>query len=98
MEMFNMAGPLLYPTLACTWCCAQALSDPATLNRLRPPGCESHPIVLDPCNLHVNVAAATPLPSLQALSILAERDLGVRTCRVPHRPAHCRACSGSRRS
>ena len=53
----------------------QELADPAALHRLRPPGCESHPIVLDPCNLHVNVAAATPLPSLQALSEAAERDL-----------------------
>ena len=31
--------------------------------------------MLDPCDFHVNVAAAAPLPSLQALSEAAERDL-----------------------
>ena len=45
------------------------------MRRLRPPGCESHPIVLDPCNLRVNVAAAIPMSSLEALGMRAERDL-----------------------
>ena len=48
----------------------QALSD----HLLRPPGCESHPIVLDPHSLLASMAAAAPLHT-QTRSKVAKRDM-----------------------
>ena len=59
----------------------QALADPR--GAPHPRGCEHYPIVLDQCNLRVNVAAATPMRSLQALRSVANMDLGAM-----HRSAH----------
>ena len=48
---------LLQLPAALSLCCMQALADPATRTRLRPPGYEAYPILLDPCNLQANVVA-----------------------------------------